>query len=304
MADADVVCFARTWPPRALVCATELLQRVKVVRADIRDQAAVARALGEYEIDTVFHVAAQAIVGEANRNPVPTFETNVQGTWGLLDACRHAPSVRQIVVASSDKAYGEQATLPYREGMALLGHHPYEASKACADMIATAYALSYDLPVAVTRCGNFFGGGDLNWNRIIPGTIRSLLKPEPPLVRSDGRYVRDYLYADDGAAAHMLLAHKLADDRRLAGEAFNFSYEVRLTVLELVERVARLLGSTLSPDVRNETMREIREQYLSTEKARQTLGWTPHYSMDDALRHTIEWYRGYLAAEKGDTRTT
>lgn len=294
-AEADVVCFARTWPPKATVCSAALLQKLKRVQADIRDRAAVEGALRDHQIDTVFHVAAQAIVGEANRNPVPTFETNILGTWGLLEACRHTPSVRQVIVTSSDKAYGEQPNLPYRENMALLGRHPYEASKACADLIASSYALSYDLPVAVTRCGNFFGGGDLNWNRIIPGTIRSLLSAERPLIRSDGRYVRDYLYADDGAAAHLLLARLLADNRRLAGEAFNFSYEVRLTVIELVEQVARLMGSTLSADVRNEVTGEIREQYLSAEKARQQLGWKPLHTMDDALQQTLEWYRAYLS---------
>lgn len=294
-AQANVVCLARTWPPRARVCPDELLRNLKVVRADIRDQAAVDQALGQYGIDTVFHVAAQAIVGEAYRNPVPTFETNLQGTWSVLEACRLRPGVRQIIVTCSDKAYGEQTALPYREEMPLLGRHTYEVSKACANLIAIAYAVSYHVPVSVTRCGNFFGGGDLNWNRIIPGTIRSLLNGERPLIRSDGHYVRDYLYADDGAAAHMLLARRLAQDRSLAGAAFNFSYEVRLTVLELVRQIAGLMGSTLSPDIRNEATGEIREQYLSAEKARAILGWKPCFSMDEALRRTVEWYASYLS---------
>jgi CDP-glucose 4,6-dehydratase len=249
----------------------------------------------KHQIDTVFHAAGQAIVGIANRNPVMTFETNVQGTWGLLEACRQTPSVRQFVMTSTDKVYGDQPDLPSREEMALAGRHPYEVSKACADMIATSYANSYRLPIAVTRCGNFFGAGDLNWNRIIPGTIRSLLAGERPVIRSDGNYVRDYLYADEAAGAHMLLAHRLAGEPHLAGEAFNFSHEVRLTVLDVVEQISRLMNSPLTPEVRNEASMEIRAQYLSSAKAREYLGWKAELTMEQGLQSTIDWYKGYLA---------
>jgi CDP-glucose 4,6-dehydratase len=233
-------------------------------------------------------------VGIANRNPVSTFETNVGGTWGLLEACRRSPRVRQIVVASSDKAYGDQTQLPYDENTPLQGRHPYDVSKSCADLIAQAYAVTYSLPVAITRCGNFYGGGDLNWNRIVPGTIRSILRGERPLVRSDGSFVRDYFYVEDGAAAYMLLAEKLAANPDLKGEAFNFSNEIQVTVLQLVERMLALMDSDLKPDVRNEAVNEIRHQYLTAAKARKVLGWAPLFDLDEGLRRTIAWYREFL----------
>lgn len=295
-ARARLVCLVRDRLPRPTVVPPELLQHARLVQGDVRDQPLLERTLKDNEIDTVFHVAAQAIVGVANRNPVATFETNVQGTWCVLEACRQSPGVHQVVVSSSDKAYGEQAELPYREDMALLGLHPYEVSKACADRIATGYGKSYGLPVSVTRCGNFFGGGDLNWNRIVPGTIQAIFKGERPVIRSDGRFVRDYLYADDGAAAQMHLARRLAEDRSLAGEAFNFSHEVRMTVIELVGKIAQLMGSSLTPDIRNEASQEIRTQFLSTSKARERLGWKPLHTMEEGLRETVRWYTSYLSS--------
>jgi len=260
----------------------------------VRDQATLERALGEYEIDTVIHLAAQTIVPIANRNPVATFETNVGGTWALLEACRRSPTVRQIVVASSDKAYGTAKVLPYDEDTPLQGRHPYDVSKSCADLIAQAYAATYDLPVAVTRCGNFYGGGDLNWNRIVPGTIRAVLRGQRPVIRSDGQFVRDYFYVEDGAAAYMLLAERLAADPALRGQAFNFSNEVQVTVLELVQMILGLMGSKLRPDVRNEASNEIRHQFLSAARARRELGWRPLFTLDEGLRRTIDWYSDYL----------
>ena len=205
-AGADVVCLVRDWVPQSELVRSGLAERVKVVRGDVRDQALLERVLGEYEVNTVIHLAAQTIVSIANRNPISTFETNIGGTWALLEACRRSPAVKQIVVASSDKAYGDQETLPYDEDTPLQGQHPYDVSKSCADLIAQTYAVTYGLPVAITRCGNFYGGGDLNWNRIVPGTIRSVLRGQRPVIRSDGQYVRDYFYVEDGAAAYMLLA--------------------------------------------------------------------------------------------------
>src|SRR5215831_11351344 len=212
---ADIVCLIRDWVPQSDLIRNLLTERVKVVRGDICDQELLERVLGEYEIDTVIHLAAQTIVGIANRNPISTFESNIAGTWSLLEACRRSPQVKQIVVASSDKAYGDHDRLPYGETTPLQGRHPYDVSKSCADLIAQAYAVTYGLPVAVTRCGNFFGGGDLNWNRIVPGTIRSILRGQRPIIRSDGKFVRDYFYVEDGAAAYMLLAERLAEQPHL-----------------------------------------------------------------------------------------
>ncbi|HZH30362.1 MAG TPA: GDP-mannose 4,6-dehydratase [Pyrinomonadaceae bacterium] len=293
-AGADVVCLARDWVPQSEFVRARLIEQVKVVRGDVRDQAQLERTLGEYEVDTVIHLAAQTIVGIANRNPISTFETNIAGTWALLEACRRSPSVKQIVIASSDKAYGDHETLPYSEDAPLQGRHPYDVSKSCADLIAQSYATTYKTPVAVTRCGNFYGGGDLNWNRIVPGTIRSVLRGQRPVIRSDGQFVRDYFYAEDGAAVNMVLAEALARDPDLRGEAFNFSNEIQVTVLELVERLLALMNSDLRPDVRNEATNEIRHQYLSAEKARRRLAWQPHFTLDEGLRRTIDWYTTFL----------
>ena len=200
-AGADVVCLVRDWIPQSELVRKNWIEQTKVVRGDVHDRDLMERVLGEFEIDTVIHLAAQTIVTIANRNPISTFETNIAGTWNLLEACRRSPSVQQIVVASSDKAYGDQKLLPYDENAPLEGQHPYDVSKSAADLIAHTYATSYGLPVAITRCGNFYGGGDLNWNRIIPGTIRSVLRGQRPIIRSDGEYIRDYFYVEDGAAA-------------------------------------------------------------------------------------------------------
>src|SRR5438105_8215862 len=232
-AGSDVVCLVRDWVPQSEIARSSMIERVKVVRGDVRDQTMLERVLGEYEIDTVIHLAAQTIVTIANRNPVSTWETNVLGTWALLEACRRTPTIKQIVMASSDKAYGESDQLPYDEGTPLRGCHPYDASKACSDIISQTYAASYGMPVVVTRCGNFYGGGDLNWNRIVPGTIRSILRRQRPVIRSDGQYVRDYFYVEDCAPAYMLLAERLAANPDLRGQAFNFSNELQVTVLEL-----------------------------------------------------------------------
>jgi CDP-glucose 4,6-dehydratase len=291
---ADVVCLVRDWVPQSELVRTHLVERVKTVRGDVRDRALLERGLGEYEIDTVVHLAAQTIVTIANRNPLSTFETNIGGTWSLLEACRRSPQVKQIVLASSDKAYGAHEALPYAEETPLQGRHPYDVSKSAADLIAQAYAATYDLPVSITRCGNFYGGGDLNWNRIVPGTIRSVLRGRRPIIRSDGKYVRDYFYVEDGAAAYMLLAEKLAINPALKGEAFNFSNENQATVLEVTDHILRLMSSDLKPVIRNQVTNEIRHQYLSAAKARRLLNWAPLFSLEEGLRRTIAWYTAFL----------
>jgi CDP-glucose 4,6-dehydratase len=293
-AGADVVCLVRDWVPQSELVRAQTIEKVKVVRGDIRDRELIERILGEYEIDTVMHLAAQTIVTIANRNPISTFESNIAGTWNVLEACRRSPKVKQVVLASSDKAYGDQEILPYSEETPLQGQHPYDVSKSCADLIAKTYAVSYDLPVAITRCGNFYGGGDLNWNRIIPGTIRSILRGQNPIIRSDGKYIRDYFYVEDGAAAYMLLAEKLAGDPSLKGEAFNFSNEIQVTVLEIVEKIIALMGGGLQAEIRNETTNEILHQYLNAEKARKVLNWKPLFTLDESLIRTIAWYKDFF----------
>jgi len=296
---ADVVCLVRDWVPQSELVQTRLLEKVKVVRGDVRDQALLERVMGEFEIDTVLHLAAQTIVTIANRNPVSTFETNIGGTWSLLESCRRSPKVHQIVIASSDKAYGDQVSLPYSENTSLQGQHPYDVSKSCADLISHTYGETYGLPVVITRCGNFYGGGDLNWNRIVPGTIRSVYRGQPPVIRSDGQFIRDYFYVEDGAAAYMLLAEKLAANPGLfTGEAFNFSNELQITVIDLVKRILQQMGSQLQPVVLNEVNNEIRHQYLSAEKAHNVLNWSPLYTLDQGLELTINWYCEFFEKTK------
>jgi CDP-glucose 4,6-dehydratase len=286
----------RDWVPACEAVRSGVLDQVTVVRGDVRDQPLLERVLGEFEIDTVIHLAAQTIVGIANRNPISTFETNIQATWGLLEACRRSPKVKQIVLASSDKAYGDQEKLPYNETTPLQGRHPYDVSKSCADLIAQSYATTYGSPVVVTRCGNFYGGGDLNWNRIIPGTIRSIHRNERPVIRSDGQFVRDYFYVEDGAAAYMHLAEQLAArPNELRGHAFNLSNEKPVTVLEIVAEVSRLMGSKLTPDIRNQANHEIRKQFLCAAKARDMLDWRPLFTLSEGLHATVGWYRDFLS---------
>jgi CDP-glucose 4,6-dehydratase len=294
-AGADVVCLVRDWVPRSELVRSSAIDRVNVVRGDVRDREVLERAIGEYDTDTVIHLAAQTIVGTANRNPVSTFESNIQGAWNVLEACRRSPGVRSIVVASSDKAYGDQETLPYNEETPLEGRHPYDVSKSCADLIAQSFAHTYGLPVAVTRCGNFYGGGDLNWSRIVPGTIRSVLRGERPVIRSDGHFVRDYFYVEDGAAAYMLLAEQLHQRPELRGRAFNFSNETEVTVLCVVKHILRAMGSSLEPEVLGQASNEIRRQLLSAERARTELTWSPLFTLDEGLERAISWYREFFA---------
>lgn len=296
--DAAPVCLVRDQVPHSRAVREGLLARATVVHGDLTEYETVLRAINEHECDTVLHLGAQTIVGVAARSARSTFEANVRGTWQLLDAARACGGlVERVVVASSDKAYGEAERLPYTEDTPLRGRFPYDVSKSCADLIAFSYAESYGLPVSVTRCGNLFGPGDLNWNRIVPGTIRSALRGERPVIRSDGRFVRDYFFVRDAALAYLELAERMPDPA-VTGEAFNFGAEQPLTVLELVDRLLRLAGAAhLEPRVLDEASREIPRQHLDCSKARRTLGWKPRFSLEEGLRETIDWYRAWLGAD-------
>ncbi len=290
---ANVTGLVRDTVPKSNLYQGEQVKQMNIVQGALEDLDVIERALGEYEIDTVFHLAAQAIVGVANRNPISTFEANILGTWNILEACRRHPLIKRVIVASSDKAYGDQPTLPYDENMPLQGKHPYDVSKSCADLLSHTYFNTYGLPVCITRCGNLYGGGDLNFNRIIPQTIQLVLNGEAPEIRSDGTFIRDYFYIEDAVEAYLLLAEKM-EELNLAGEAFNFSNEIQLTVLELVEKILKAMDSDLKPKVLNRGSHEIKHQYLSAEKARKLLNWTPAHTIDEGLEKTIEWYKAFF----------
>lgn len=292
--DANVIGLIRDLVPRSNLNWSGFNNKIVSVRGEIEDYFLLERTINEYEIDTVFHLAAQTIVTIANRNPISTFKANIEGTWNLLEACRRAPLVKRIVVASSDKAYGDQEKLPYDEKTHLEGRHPYDVSKSCADLICRSYFETYGLPVCVTRCGNFYGGGDLNFNRIVPGTVRSLVNNKRPVIRSDGAFLRDYFYIEDGVKSYMLLAEKM-EDKRIHGEAFNFSTEHPKTVLEIVEKIIWAMGSDLEPEILNQATNEIRDQYLSAEKARVLLNWKPTFTLENGLKRTVEWYKAFFA---------
>lgn len=289
---ANVIGLIRDLVPKSNLKWSGFQDEIVTVRGEIEDYFVLERILNEYEIETVFHLAAQTIVTIANRNPLSTFEANIKGTWNLLEASRRSPMVERIVLASSDKAYGSQENLPYDEKTALEGTHPYDVSKSCADLLCGSYYQTYGLPVCVTRCGNFYGGGDLNFNRIVPGTILSVTQDKEPIIRSNGQMVRDYFYIEDGAEAYMLLAEKMT--KKIHGEAFNFSNEQPMTVLEIVNTILDAMKSDLNPVILNESTNEIEKQYLSAKKANEILGWKPQYSMDEGLERTIPWYQNFL----------
>ena len=291
---ANVTVLIRDYIPKSNMYIGDEYKKINGVSGSLEDYDVIERALGEYEISTVFHLAAQAIVGVANRNPLGTFKANIEGTWNILEASRRSPLIKEVIVASSDKAYGDQIHLPYDETMPLQGKHPYDVSKSCADLIAQTYYETYKLPVCITRCGNLYGGGDLNFNRIIPQTIQSVLNNEPPVIRSDGSFIRDYFYVEDAADAYMILAENV-QKLDLGGHAFNFSNEIQMTVLELVNKILELMGSSLKPLILNQGSNEIKHQYLCAQKARNILGWTPNYTIDEGLKKTIDWYKDFLS---------
>ncbi len=294
---ANVIGLIRDLVPKSNLNWSGFNDKINIIRGELEDYFLLERIINEYEVNTVFHLAAQTIVSIANRNPLSTFESNIKGTWNILEACRRSHTIKRIVVASSDKAYGNQEKLPYNENTPLEGRHPYDVSKSCADLLCRAYFETYKLAVCVTRCGNFYGGGDLNFNRIVPGTIRSILSNESPIIRSDGTLVRDYFYIEDAVEAYLLLAENM-EKSNIQGEAFNFSNEIQVTVLELVNKVIKLMESDLRPKILNKAANEIKHQYLSAKKAREMLGWKPRYTLEEGLIKTIGWYRKFLAEEE------
>lgn len=299
--NAQVITFVRDHDPQCALIQTGLIQKTHVVRGALEDYPSVERAINEHEIDTVFHLGAQTIVGTALRSPLSTFESNIRGTYNLLEACRqHKALVKRIVIASSDKAYGTSPILPYTEEMPLKGQHPYDVSKSCADLISNTYYHTYHLPIVVARCGNLYGGGDLNWSRLIPGTIKSFLEDEAPLIRSDGSYTRDYLYVEDAAFAYLLLAFN-ATREDVIGQAFNFGPNKPYSVIEIVQTLQRLMNrSDLDPIILNEAKEEIRDQSLDSQKARKILGWNPQFSLEKGLQQTIDWYQNQCEQKQID----
>lgn len=293
-AKADVIVLLRDWVPSSKLIAAKIIGKTTIIRGDLSSPQFLERVLAEYEIQSVIHLAAQTIVPIANKNPLSTFESNIAGTWNLLEACRQVKSIKTVVVASSDKAYGDVPALPYKEDMPLNAVYPYDVSKACADMISLSYAKTFDMPIAITRCGNFFGGGDLNWNRIIPGTIRSIIRGQSPVIRSDGTLIRDYIYVEDAVNAYMMLSEALASNSSLKGEAFNFSNESQKDVLELTKMILRAFNSDLKPIIEGKNHGEIQAQYLDASKATNFLKWHPKYGLQEGLRKTIDWYKEYF----------
>ena len=296
--DADVTVLLRDEVPHSMLFETGLHKKTNIVRGDLENYGVIERAMNEYEIDTVFHLGAQAIVSAANRSPLGTFKTNIAGTWNVLEAARNSKLVKRVVVASSDKAYGDQEKLPYVEDSPLQGRHPYDVSKSCADLIAQSYFFTYGLPVCVSRCGNLYGPGDLHFNRIIPGTIRSVLLGERPIIRSDGTFVRDYFFVKDATQAYLTLAENMGR-KEIDGQAFNFSTGTRHSVLQLVEKILKEMKSGLKPVIQNEAGPEIKDQYLSVEKAKRLLNWKAEYSIESGLKQTMPWYRERVGKSTG-----
>jgi CDP-glucose 4,6-dehydratase len=300
---AQVVALVRDGSPGSMLVRDGLINQIRTVRGSLSDLSLLRRTMAEYEVQTIFHLAAQTIVGIAKVDPLGTLEANVQGSWNLMEAARSC-RVSQILVASSDKAYGEAPQLPYVETHPLRGKYPYDVSKSCMDLIAGMYATTYELPVAIVRCGNLFGGGDLNFSRTVPGVISATCRGERFLMRSDGNFIRDFLYVEDAADAYLCLAERMAQDSSLRGEGFNFSLEVRMTVLELVRTVLQMMGrEDLEPVIQNIASSEIREQYMSVDKARERLGWSARCGMTEGLRRTIAWYRDYFSQQEAMERS-
>jgi len=287
-AGAEVTVLLRDRKREARLRAVQLLDKVNVVYGSVEDINVIMRAFNEYDIELAFHLAAQTLVGVANTSPLSTFESNIKGTWNVLEAARIL-KLPNLIIASSDKAYGDQEKLPYTEEFALQGKHPYDVSKSCADLLAQAYAKTYGLNIAITRCGNVYGGGDTNMSRVVPGTFQSIIKGERPVIRSDGTPIRDYLYVEDVVDAYMTLAEAM-ETRKIIG-AFNFGTNNPISVIEMVKMILNVTGSDLEPLIEGKASNEINKQYLDSTKAEKVLGWKAKHTVEEGLVKTYAWYR-------------
>jgi len=291
---ANVTVLMRDFVPRSELIKSSVFGKVNLVWGELEDYLNIARTLNEYKIETVFHLGAQTIVETANDSPLSTFNSNIRGTWNILEACRNSKHVKSIVIASSDKAYGSSSKLPYTEDMPLAGSHPYDVSKSCSDLIAQSFAKTYGMPVGIARCGNIFGGNDLNFNRIVPGTIKSLLNGERPIIRSDGTFKRDYIYVKDVVDSYAVIAENL-QRKDVSGQSFNFGNDRPVAVIEIVKIIQKMMGKeSLKPVIRNKAKGEIKDQYLNSRKARKILRWKPKYTIEEGMKETIEWYRSFF----------
>lgn len=291
---AEIVVYIRDFVPKSNLIKSGIFSKVNAVWGQLEDYAKIERTLNEYEIDTVFHLGAQTIVETANRSPLGTFNSNIMGTWNILEACRNSKFIKNIIVASSDKAYGDSTKLPYTEDMPLAGENPYDVSKSCSDLIAQSYAKTYGMPIGIARCGNVYGGNDLNFNRIVPGTIKSLLRNQRPIIRSDGMFKRDYIYVKDAVSSYILLAENL-ERKEIKGQSFNFGNDKPIKVLEIVNTIQRLMKKErIKPKILNTAKGEIKEQYLDSRKAYRLLKWMPKYTLEKGLKETIEWYKNFF----------
>jgi len=299
--DAEVIALVRDWVPRTRILGTWLQDsgKVAIVRGELEDYHCIARTLAEYEVECIFHLGAQTIVNVGNRSPLTTFKANIEGTWNLLESARvlntYTEDIKCICIASSDKAYGTSKNLPYTEDMPLKGEHPYDVSKSCTDLITQSYASTYQLPTCIARMGNIYGSGDLNFNRIVPGTIKSLIEGKRPVIRSDGKPIREYFFVEDAVDAYLVMAETI-EKKKFYGDAFNFSSGERISVLDMVRRIISQYGSNLEPEIINVSKNEITDQYLSIEKAKQMLNWAPKYLVDEGLKLTIPWYKEMMVA--------
>ena len=285
--------------PQSELIRSGNIKKISVVDGNLANYEDVKRAIFRDEVDCVFHLGAQTIVGTALKDPRSTFESNIQGTWNLLEAARHAgDQIKSVLVASSDKAYGSAPKLPYDEDMPLRGDGPYDVSKSATDLLSRSYGLTYSVPVVIARCGNIYGGGDLNWSRIVPGTIRSLLSGETPVIRSDGKFIRDYVHVDDAVDAYLHMA-KAMESKAIAGNAFNFSRDEPMSVLALYDEICQAtIGKKVEPKILNVARAEIHSQHLDSGRARRELGWESKISLKEGLARTVKWYKEFLGLEK------
>ncbi len=276
-----------------------LEERCELVQLDLLDLRSVLRTLDEHEVELVFHLGAQTVVGEASRSPLPTFQTNVRGTYNLLEACRIGRlkgAERRVVVASSSHVYGGQGNLEYSEQIDLRPSRPYDVSKACVDMIARCYAATYELPVGVTRLTNVYGGGDQNWSRLVPDAARALARDERPVIRSDGTAERDWLYVEDAVEVYLAVARSL-EDPGLWGRAWNAGLGELVSVLELVQKLIAVSGKELEPDVQDQGQGqgEVDQRYLDSTAIREQLGWRPQWGLEEGLGEAYRWYEQVLS---------